>query len=84
MLKVVEAKKHQLKEKKKRLIKGSKFRQNGSFDFWTSCPKINCNPLLSSGTSSSKYLFYLVLWDPCIKFGNIMWKLENRTFYDQP
>ena len=30
---------------KKRLIKSSKFYQNGSFDFWTSCPQINCNPL---------------------------------------
>ena len=39
--------------------------QNDSFDFWTSCPKINRNPLpsLQFCTSSSKYLFYLVWRD---------------------
>ena len=61
------------------------------FDFRTSCPKINCNPLLSmqSCISSSKYLFYLVLWELFIKrihvFGGI-WQFneDNRNFYDQP
>ena len=64
MLKVVNAKKHQLKGKKL-LIKSWKFHQNGGFDFWTSCSKINYNPLpsLQSCTSFSKYLFYLVLRD---------------------
>ena len=63
-LNVVKAKKYQLRGKKW-LKKGSKFHQNGSFDFWTSCPKINRNPLLSlqSCTSTSKYLFYLLWWD---------------------
>ena len=69
MLKVVKAKKYQLKGK---MIYGYgyglKIYQNGSFDFWTFwtfCPKINRNPLssLQSCTSSSKHLFYLVLWD---------------------
>ena len=27
--------------------KSLQFQQNGSFEFWTSCPKINCNPLPS-------------------------------------
>ena len=50
-------------------LKGSKPHQNGSFDFWTSCPNINYNPLpsLQSYISSSKYL-YLVLWDLFINF----------------
>ena len=63
-------------------------------DFFTSCPKINCNPLLSlqSRTSSSKYRFYLVLWNLFIKsirvFGGI-WQyhnveIKNNNFYDQP
>ena len=55
MLKVV--KKKEISTKKKKIpLKGSKFYQNGSFDFWTSCPKINCNSLssLQSFTPSSK------------------------------
>ena len=69
MLKAVKAKKYQLSGKKC-LIKRSKFHKNGRFDFWTSWPKINCNPLssLQSCTSSSKYLFYFVLWDLFSKF----------------
>ena len=62
------------------MVKASKYQQRGkmtnnrlvncSFDFWTSCPKINCNPVpsLQSCTSTSKYLFYLVLWDLFVKF----------------
>ena len=80
-LKVAKAKKYQLRGKMTN--KGSKFHQNGSSDFWTSCPIINCNPLpsLQSCTSFSKYLFYLVLWDLFVNllvykvaFGNTMWK----------
>ena len=70
---------------KKWQIKGLKFHQNGGFDFWTSCQKINCNPLpsLQSCTSTSKYLLHLVLWDPFIKFirafgGNWQYNEEKR------
>ena len=65
-----------LEEKKKNplrrkiLVKGSKLYQNGCFDFFTSCPKINCNslPSLQFCTPSSKHLFYLVLGDLFNKF----------------
>ena len=44
---------------------------------------------LQSCTSSSKYLFYLVLWDLYIKFirvfgGIWQYNVENRHFYYDP
>ena len=58
-------------------MKGSTFPQNVSFDFWTSSPKINFNPLpsLQSCTSSPKYLFYLVLWDLFVKFIRVLGRI---------
>lgn len=77
MLKVTKAKKMLAKKKKYILLKGSKRHQNGSLDFWTSCPS------LQSSTSPSKYLFYLVLRDVFMKLIRvfdgiciIMWKLK--------
>ena len=74
--------------------KDLKFYQNGSFDFWVSCPKvINFNPLpsLQTCTSSSKYLLYLVLWDLFVKFIRVfcaIWQynveIRKSSFYDHP
>ena len=71
-------------------MKGSKFYQNGGFDFWPSCPKIKCNSLPSL-QSYSKYLFYLDkgtfltnLFVSLMAFGDKMWKLENGNLYLQP
>ena len=54
-----------------------RLKQNGNFDFWTSS--------LQSCTSSSKKLFYILLWDVFIKyvrlFGGIrQYNVEIRKY----
>ena len=69
MLKVVKAKKYQLRGK----MTNKRFKISPEWQLLIcghAVPKINRNPLLSmqSCTSSSKYLSYLVLWDLFLNF----------------
>ena len=86
MLKVVKAKKHQLKGK---IDKGSKFHHNSghpvqksmAIHFHPCSPVLlpqNTCPILVCGIFLSNLLVYLVA------SGNTLWKLEDRNFYDQP
>ena len=84
MRKVKKKKNKEISTKKKKiLVKGLNVYQNGSFDFWTSCTKINCNPLpsLQSCTPSSKYLFYFVLenlFDKFIRLSVGIWQYSVK------
>ena len=69
-----------------------KIHQNGGFDLWTCCPKINCrhfhpwNPVrLPPNTCSVLFcgIYLTNVFVHLVAFGNIMGNLENRNSYDQ-